>query len=394
MNIAVTSIVDLERTAHNRCQEFVRELAREHDVTVFSISDWWKGRQVGEKVYRDGFEDVLEDITVHRYTDRRISPIAQEALAVKNAKELITRMEEPPDVHLDYNTLLSGGAFGKRFAKDGIPTVYDLADDLVAMVRSSPQIPGPLRPVGAALASRALGGNLDRASRVTSINRLLADENDLPPDKVRLVPNGVDTRLFQPGATDVRERLAIEDAFVLGYVGVLREWVDLSPVLEAVAELNATNGRAPVKVLVVGGEGDHHRFEEEVAARGIEEHVLFTGTVPYHAVPKYVNAFDVGLIPFDTGAVSAGSLPLKLFEYMACGKPVVSSPLPGVQESAGDRVHYAATAEDHVRIVSRLRDQGPDQGLLKENRTWVDARYSWTKVGTRLSHVLEETVSA
>ena len=57
----------------------------------------------------------------------------------------------------------------------------------------------------------------------------------------------------------------------------------------------------------------------------IAENVIFTGNIQYLDVPDYISSMDICLLPFDTGMVSQNALPLKLFEYMACPVPVIST---------------------------------------------------------------------
>jgi len=117
---------------------------------------------------------------------------------------------------------------------------------------------------------------------------------------------GVDTTLFR-NYVDTKEELGI-DGFVIGYVGVLREWVDLKPVFLALKDLDAE-----ITMLVVGKEG---RFDENVdlAKRcGVRTRVVFTGMVPYAQVPRCISAMDVCFVPFGRGAISENALPLKLF---------------------------------------------------------------------------------
>jgi len=217
------------------------------------------------------------------------------------AKKVKEVLKEDFDVHLNYSTLISG-----YFASRWIKTVYDLADDLGAMIKASPQIPGLLRPFGGVLGDLMVGENIRRSERVTVTTDALMRSCNIPDNKCEVIPNGVDTTLFR-NYGDTKEELDIE-GFVIGYVGVLREWVDLKPVFLALKDLDAE-----ITMLVVGKEG---RFDENVdlAKRcGVRTRVVFTGMVPYAQVPRYISAMDVCLIPFGRGAISENALPLKLF---------------------------------------------------------------------------------
>lgn len=374
MKILITSIVDLKKSQHNRPHQFVKYLSKNHEVTVLCINDWWKGGQDNLEDYSSDFDDVFERIKILHLTEKKVSPILQELFSAKKVKEVI---KEDFDVHLNYSTLISG-----YFASKKIKTVYDLADDLGAMIKASPQIPGLLRPFGGVLGDLMVGKNIKRSERVTVTTDALMRSCNIPKNKCEVIPNGVDTTLFR-NYGDTKEELGI-DGFVVGYVGVLREWVDLKPVFLALKDLDTE-----ITMLVVGKEG---RFDETVdlAKRcGVQMRVVFTGMVPYTQVPRYISAMNVCLIPFGRGAISENALPLKLFEYMACEKPVVSTELPGVKRVAGDGVMYAASANDYKERILELYDNGGlrhDMG--KEGRRLVEAGYDWEKIVGRMEEVL------
>ncbi|MFX1351901.1 MAG: DUF2341 domain-containing protein, partial [Promethearchaeota archaeon] len=147
---------------------------------------------------------------------------------------LASWMGDSFDVHLCYGALISGLVVGTKMKNAGVGTVYDVADDVPAMIGMSPQIPGAFRPFGVGLARLLLRCNLAVAERVT----LTTDALDLPrsvSDKYVVLPNGVDTDLFRKhDSSGLRKELGFGgDTFVLGYVGVLREWVDLEPAFAA-----------------------------------------------------------------------------------------------------------------------------------------------------------------
>lgn len=133
MKILITSIVDLKKSQHNRPHQFVKHLSEKHEVTVLSINDWWKGGQDDLEAYSSEFDDVFKRIEYFYLTDKKVSPILQELLFKKKVKEVL---KEDFDVHLNYSTLISGYVAAKK-----IKTIYDVADDLGAMIKDSPQIP-------------------------------------------------------------------------------------------------------------------------------------------------------------------------------------------------------------------------------------------------------------
>lgn len=377
MKILITSIVDLQSSQHNRPHQFVKYLSKKHDVTVLSINDWWKAGQGDLRSYNNDFEEIFKKVNIIHLTEKKVSPILQELLSSKKVKEIA---QEGFDVHLNYSTLSSGYTAAKK-----ISTVYDIADDLGAMIRSSPQIPRLLRPFGGAFGDFLIKRNINISKAITVTTDTLIDSCSIPKNKSKVISNGVDTELFRDYGNAKREELNL-DGFIVGYVGVLREWVDLEPVFTALKGLNSD-----IKMLVVGKEG---RFKENIdlAERcGVADRVKFTGMVPYSQVPEYISAMDACLIPFRRGAISENALPLKLFEYMACNKPVISTELPGVKKAAGDNVLYANNTEDYKnRILELYKKEQLRHEMSRSGRRLVELSYDWAKIVEVLEKTLNE----
>jgi glycosyltransferase involved in cell wall biosynthesis len=164
----------------------------------------------------------------------------------------------------------------------------------------------------------------------------------------------------------------------------LREWVDLESVFKALKDLDKE-----INMVVVGKEG---RFDENVKLAkqcGVSDRVTFTGMVPYSQVPKYISATDVCLIPFKANAISANALPLKLFEYMACEKPVISTELPGIKNVAGDKVMYATNEKEYKeRIAELYKNEELRHEMGKTGREFVEEKYNWEKIVEKLEKIL------
>jgi len=371
MRILITSIVDLKKSPHNRPHQFVKYLSKKHEVTVLSINDWWKGGQDNLEAYSSEFDDDFKRIDYYYLTDKKVSPILQELLFRRKVKELLK--EEDFDVHLNYSTLISGYVAAKR-----VKTVYDLADDLVAMIKESPQIHRLMRPFGGILGDLMVRRNIEKAEKVTVTTDMLKIAYSIPDGKCEVISNGVDTNLFR-NYGNAKEELGL-DGFIIGYVGVLREWVDLEPVFGALKDLDAE-----IKMVVVGKEGGFNENVRLAKKCGVSDRVTFTGMVPYSQVPKYISAIDVCLIPFKKSQISESALPLKLFEYMACGKPAISTELPGIKNVAGEKVMYATNEKEYKeRIAELYKNEELRHEMGKSGREFVAENYDWEKIGERM----------
>jgi glycosyltransferase involved in cell wall biosynthesis len=380
VKILVTSMTDLKASQHNRPHQFVRFLSKKHDVTVLSINDSWKQAQRSDQAHRLGFDDFFDQIEYKYLTDRKVSPVVQEVLFHRASTRLL---DEDFDVQLNHHSLLTGYHLSKR-----LPTVYDIADDLTAMVKASPQIPRPLRPYGYAVGSFFLQRGIARAQHVVLSCDALRQRYRVPETKSCIIPNGVDLGAFQ--STNDGKALAGLDGFIVGYVGVLREWVDFEPVFRA---LSAVDKR--IKMLVVGKEGQFEEARNLARMCGVSDRVIFVGEVDYAEVPQYIAAMDVCLIPFKSNDISAGAVPLKLFEYMACGKPVLSTRMQGVEGVAHDIVQYCSSVEDYAQTITALHE---DEKLRKQmghdGKKLISAKYDWEVISKTLESTLARAATA
>lgn len=157
------------------------------------------------------------------------------------------------------------------------------------------------------------------------LKRALIEGRRLQPDRVHVVTLGVDHDRFKPqDQQQARRSVGISsDALVLLYVGGMDQYHDLTPLLEALAKTQPTG----CQVHLVG-DGEYRDRYQQLGERagGI---VKFHGNVPHAMVPTYIAGADVCLAPYQTGGFLDGEVSfstLKIPEYMACGRAVISVP--------------------------------------------------------------------
>lgn len=185
------------------------------------------------------------------------------------------------------------------------------------------------------LAAQAERWTLARADAVLAVSDLLRDyavSLGADPGKVHVVPNGVDAQRFHPADTNpaVRERWGLDGGPVLGFVGGLRPWHGVEA-LPAVLERLVPDH--PGARLVIAGDGPlRAELERDVRRRGLAGSAVFTGSLGHEEVAPLMREFDVALAPYPRPEHDFYFSPLKLFEYMACGVPVVAAGLGQIGE--------------------------------------------------------------
>ena len=143
----------------------------------------------------------------------------------------------------------------------------------------------------------------------------------VPPEKLSVVQNGVETKLFCPKpATDIRRELAIENRFVVSYIGTMGMAHGLETMLQAAERLQTS---APEVLFMMVGEGaDRERIQTIAEAKKLTN-VRFLPQQPHEKIPDYIAASDVCLVLLKKSAVFDTVIPTKMLEFMSCGKPVV-----------------------------------------------------------------------
>jgi glycosyltransferase involved in cell wall biosynthesis len=169
------------------------------------------------------------------------------------------------------------------------------------------------------------------------LKAMLVEHRRLPQERVEVVGLGVDHALFRPmNQQSAREFLEIRtDANLLLYVGAMDEYHDLEPVIDSLASV-----KQPSIELHVVGDGEYRaRCEEKARCAHIT--ARFHGHVPHSIIPQYIAAADLCIAPYRTSACHNGVIPfstLKIPEYMACARPVVSVPSGPIKRLVEDRV--------------------------------------------------------
>jgi glycosyltransferase involved in cell wall biosynthesis len=149
----------------------------------------------------------------------------------------------------------------------------------------------------------------------------------LERDRVHVVPNGIDTRVFQPvDRAEARRELGLPGGPLLVSVGRLSREKGVHHAIDAVARLR---GRGCDASLVVVGDGaERHALERLADDLKVQDRTFFVGAQPIPAVARYLGAADIFVFPTERDEAA----PLVLPQAMACGLPVVASRIGGIEE--------------------------------------------------------------
>lgn len=193
------------------------------------------------------------------------------------------------------------------------------------------------------------------------------------------IPSAVDTEVFRSGGWETPPADLPGGAWdgIVGMVGMIDERIDVALLSEVVA-------RNPRRLFAFVGPVIPAGQSLLLALEG-KPNVLFLGMKPKPELPRYIDRFDVCIIPYRLDRFTSGISPLKLFEYMAMGKPVVATALPEV-EQLGGLVHLArGSAEFDGMIKLALAEAG----TAAEARREFAQRNSWDKRVEYIDSALE-----
>ncbi len=200
---------------------------------------------------------------------------------------------------------------------------------------------------------------LTEADLVVASSAFLHEQAVMHNANVLLVPNACDYEHFSNARVTKNERITI------GYYGAIADWFDSDLVA------NLAERRPDWHFLLVGS-----TFSADVRRLSKLPNVTLPGEKHYAEIPDWLGQFDVAIIPFKRSALTEATNPVKAYEILASGKPLVSVPIPEMAALA-PLVRLASTAEEFEKeIIEALAEDQPE--LVQQRREFA-AENTWEK---------------
>ena len=289
---------------------------------------------------------------------------------------------------------LHEGAFIGYFLKrlSGLPLVFDYQGSLTGecidhgFFGAASRTAGVFRGI-----ERMINGFADRIITSSSAGTAeLVNNWNVQRQHVTPLIDAVDTDIFRQGAQHVgRERLGIPlDCFVVAYLGILSRYQGTDLLLDCIEQLKADGINACF--LIMGFPEERYRAEAE--ARGLSRMIRFTGKVDYADAPLMLSAADIAVTPKLSPTEANG----KIFNYMACGLPVVAFDTPVNREVLGDTGIYASYGDARdlaAKIAALAADSETRAGLSKRVHDKALREHSWSSRGMLLSEVYQTVLT-
>jgi glycosyltransferase involved in cell wall biosynthesis len=228
-----------------------------------------------------------------------------------------------------------------------------------------------------------------------ALRQVLTSDFQLPKDlsdQIMVAPDGVDLDRYQglSAPAEHRQQLNLENKFTAGYTGHFYEGRGIDLMFHLAKNLSEIN------FLWVGGDpGDVSRWRDRIKSEQVAN-ITLTGFVDNAILPKYQAACDVLLMPYSSqisgssgGNTAQIASPMKMFEYMAAGRPIISSDLPVIREVLNDQTAIFCAPDDLTDWQNALMSLHADPVMQKrfgENAREAVTAYTWQ---TRIQKALE-----
>lgn len=220
--------------------------------------------------------------------------------------------------------------------------------------------------------------------------KVFADQIGVPGDRLFYAPTVADSDKFHPNISgkDVCQRFSLEGCKVLVYCGNLMQCngVRVENIIHTMALLLK---RDPAYRLLVIGDGELLSCDGQpgvlprlAESHGISDNIVFAGGIPYDDVPGYISAADLCLALFPVNLITMTKSPLKVYEYLAAGKPVVARDVGEIshciQDGVNGRLVYSDDPQEYADKISSVFADDPGRAKMGiEARRTIEERYLW-----------------
>jgi glycosyltransferase involved in cell wall biosynthesis len=215
---------------------------------------------------------------------------------------------------------------------------------------------------------------------------------NVPEEKIVVMGNGANIDLFRPiDQEEAQKELQMDkDVSYVCFVGNIAPWQGIGYLIQAAPSILL---QCPdTRFLIVGNGSMKRECMKQAEKLGIQDKFIFTGSVPYERVPIYINASDICVAPFIRKRnMKIGLSPLKVFEYLACEKPIVSSDILNLEFIEEQNLGILVKPEDPQdlakAVIKLLKDDMLRKEMGKRGRKYVVKNHSWEAIGRKTAQI-------
>jgi glycosyltransferase involved in cell wall biosynthesis len=228
------------------------------------------------------------------------------------------------------------------------------------------------------------------------IKKCLMEMYNVPDERIIVIGNGANIEQFKPmDQEETKKELKLDqDADYVCFVGSLFPWHGIQYLVDAAPSI--LRACPNTRFLIVGEGSMKNEWMQQAKELGVYDQFRFTGSVRYEKVPLYINASEICIATFTKERhMKIGGSPLKMFEYMACEKPVVSSRIPDIdfieKENAGLLVEPENPQELAKAIITLMKNEKLRETMGKNARKYVSENHSWEAVARKVAEIFKDS---
>lgn len=361
-----------------RPQQLAIALSNQHQVDYYCIRGW-RGAQ--QKNYSDQIKVVDQQLF---YNDNL--RIIRKRYLPGQSKAVVQQLNNWLFIHRELSKLQAQNKYDCIFVtappqvtylpksmRTNIPIYYDCMDDYSEFFPNPADKQRMLKYETQLVSiSKGVFASSDY------LKQLLLKRNQIKADKVLVVQNGVETKDFQnvfiKNQVDVIPE-AKDYKGIIGYVGTVGSWFDIKSVTDAAKAL-------PDYLFYFAG-------PQEVGFTDTPENIVFVGPVPYAKVPALMASFDVATMPFIVTDLIKAVNPVKIYEYLAAGTPVVAVDYPETQNFGNmiTRYQFDQAGSFTAAIQASL---AVDQNKNKDARRTYAIENDWRHRAEQMLSILDK----
>jgi glycosyltransferase involved in cell wall biosynthesis len=363
-----------------------------HDVRVIDFEFLWP--ETGSDQRYRGRQEVTPDpqiiddaqISLVRPPIVKLPVLDKASILPAHTRELHRQFKHfQPDVVVGFG-ILNAYLASYLGGRNDVPFIYYIIDHLHTLLSNE---------VLQTVAKRVESRTIRRADYVYTINEGLREysiELGANPSNTRVVPGGVDMAKYTAGD---RRSVSLpteigDDETVLFFMG----WVyEFSGLRELAKDLAADDEYDNIKLLVVG-EGDLYEELQEIKRDSLGDQLILTGRVPFEEIPHYLDYADICLLPAEHNDTMDNIVPIKMYEYLASGSPVVATRLPGLEKEFGENsgiVYTSGPNKAFETIVELLQSENYD--MHAERGRQFAEKHDWPRLAKEYESHLQLIVN-
>lgn len=245
-----------------------------------------------------------------------------------------------------------------------------------------------------------VAANADHVFTLTKALKATLIERGVQKDKISITPNGVDLSQYTPldKSTKLCQSLEIDkDDFIIGYIGSLVEYEGVDTLIKSYSSLRKKYPRS--KLIIVGDGYKKDALMKLSSSLNLEQHIIFTGKIPPNDVGEYYSILDVAVLARKPYKVCQLVSPLKPFEVMAMGVPIIVSDVNALKEMATHMetaiIHNADNVESLTEALTLIASNAKLRTKLAENaRHMVENHHTWSKITNHMGEVYQNLINA